>query len=90
MKLAWVIPFLFFSGNTTAAEFLGSNGIRYFFDLGDEIFMCWFIGNGRANVRCVGKDKKRNIGIKYICKAVPIDQGALTNCTVVDFNTMSV
>jgi len=89
VRLALGLLFLLLSTSFYAAEFIGSSGARYFFNMGDDVYMCWSIDLDGPKVSCVGKNKQLNIGIKYVCTAVPLAEGAFTDCIVDDINTLS-
>lgn len=70
---------LVFSANLTAATLIASQHPLYFFDVGDEIYMCM---NKAKYVACLGRHKLTAIKVEYKCTAVLETEGYLKDCQV--------
>lgn len=70
---------LVFSTNLTAANLIAFYHPLYFFDVGDEIYMCI---HKSKHVACLGRHKQTAIKVEYKCTAVLETEGYLKNCQV--------
>jgi len=76
-----LILLLLFSGSLQAATLLTSSHPVYFFNEGDEIFLC-ISGPINLPVRCVGEHRKTHLKINYECTATTEAEGYIKDCKI--------
>jgi len=72
-----LLTLLLVSTGLSAATLIGVNHPIYFFDVGNEIFIC---KHNQSGVICLGRDKKTGIKVRYECTAVVESEGYLKDC----------